>query len=383
MKIRHIVMANLRRRLAKSLFLAAGVGFSFIAVAALITLATSMEKQVIRSLTGITSVVVSPRSGILTVNFNGVTVPGLKISYGSRNIAVNEVNLIKEEAEKAGAQAVIPKLLQVEKGVKGKFLVVVTDIALERKLHPYWQVEGRSPGQGEVLVGSRLAAKEGVKIGGQLQVGGKTYTVSGIITPTGREEDDLVFVNYRDWVAGKSAPGGYHLVEVVGEKQAVERLAGTLTSKLPELRITSPRKALEQRREVVQRFVFFAYGVAAVMVLAAGLLTFISVTAAVRERYREIGLLRAMGYRRHHLLKIILGEVACLTGIAGGMGVVWGTGAAYFLLPYLAGEKIPLAVSPWAMVGVVFLPLLTGIAAAIGPAWRAANIDPAEALRNY
>ncbi len=99
----------------------------------------------------------------------------------------------------------------------------------------------------------------------------------------------------------------------------------------------------------------------------------------VRERIPEIGLRRALGARRWDVAGLFVTEALVLTGLSALAGMA----AAEATLRWL-GERFPLPfhfglgarLLPFAVGGVV------GVLCAIGPAWRAARLPPAEALRN-
>jgi len=100
---------------------------------------------------------------------------------------------------------------------------------------------------------------------------------------------------------------------------------------------------------------------------------FVSVT----ERTREIGIRKAIGAKRRTILLQFLVEAAtiCLIGGAIGLGIAWP--ATLVMQQYM-----PAALSP-IVVGLAFLvSLLTGLLSGFVPAWRAARMNPVDALRN-
>lgn len=99
---------------------------------------------------------------------------------------------------------------------------------------------------------------------------------------------------------------------------------------------------------------------------------------SVTERTREIGLRRAIGAKRRHILLQFLLEAIVLCqigGVAGlGLGILAGNGAALFL-------ELP-PVIPWDWAGLsLAICSLVGLAFGTYPAWKAAHLDPIESLR--
>jgi putative ABC transport system permease protein len=106
---------------------------------------------------------------------------------------------------------------------------------------------------------------------------------------------------------------------------------------------------------------------------------------SVRERTAEIGIFRAIGFRRSHVMRIILIEAGVVSALAGVMGYFLGLGATRAVLPFFAeghGHGIEVPMDPLLAGGAFALALLLGLLASIYPALLAARMDPNEALRS-
>jgi putative ABC transport system permease protein len=119
-------------------------------------------------------------------------------------------------------------------------------------------------------------------------------------------------------------------------------------------------------------------GVAAISMLVGGIVIMNIMLVSVTERTREIGVRKAMGARRRDILTQFLVESTTLSISGGVIGILVGIGLAL-----LAGalSPLPAAVSwPAVMLGIGMSAML-GIFFGSYPAWRAARLDPIEALR--
>jgi ABC-type antimicrobial peptide transport system permease subunit len=100
---------------------------------------------------------------------------------------------------------------------------------------------------------------------------------------------------------------------------------------------------------------------------------------SVTERTREIGIRMAVGARGKDILAQFLGESLLLSLVGGALGIGLGVGAAALFERWLGWQT---TVSP-SMIGLSF-----GVAAGVGilfglaPAWKAASLDPIDALRH-
>ena len=101
-------------------------------------------------------------------------------------------------------------------------------------------------------------------------------------------------------------------------------------------------------------------------------------TISVTERTREIGVRKAIGARKREILTQFLIEAVVLTSVGGVIGIALGS-AIGLLVSFASGFPISLPLSSFAL-GLGFSASV-GIFFGIVPAWRAARLDPIEALR--
>jgi putative ABC transport system permease protein len=102
---------------------------------------------------------------------------------------------------------------------------------------------------------------------------------------------------------------------------------------------------------------------------------------SVTERTREIGLRKAVGARRSHIMLQFLIEATILTLLGGGLGIALGVGLGYGVTG-LFSKFIPAAHVPiWAVATGFSVSALVGLVFGVYPAVRAARLDPIESLR--
>lgn len=143
--------------------------------------------------------------------------------------------------------------------------------------------------------------------------------------------------------------------------------------------ISNPRAAMEQVEAVDTTLSAVLAGIAIIATLIGGVVIMSLMLIAVSERRREIGVRRAVGATRGDILRQFLVEAALISALGGIVGVVLGVaGAAIAAFQ----QQLPPAFLWDAMAGAVGLAVLIGLVFGLQPAWRAANVDPIQALRS-
>ena len=201
---------------------------------------------------------------------------------------------------------------------------------------------------------------------------------------------------YNAWVTGQRIDrekNGYNtLIVKVGNVDEVLDVADQITAL--GFQAWSPQSFVEGISSfyLVLQVAFGSMGAIALLVAAIGIAN--TMTMAILERTREIGLMKAVGANNRHVLAIFLGEAAGI-GFLGGLGGVlisWGLGQILnvLVLSYMAGQAVETGGLPptAAVVTPLWLPLtallfatLMGLVSGLYPALSAATLAPMTALK--
>lgn len=143
--------------------------------------------------------------------------------------------------------------------------------------------------------------------------------------------------------------------------------------------VSTPRVALARVQEVGGTLSSVLAGIAAIATLIGGIVIMSLMLIAVSERRREIGLRRAVGATQGDILRQFLVEATLISILGGIVGVLSGMAGAVVAAHQ---QHLPPAF-PWsAIAGAVVLAMLIGVVFGLQPAWRAAKVDPIQALRS-
>lgn len=145
-----------------------------------------------------------------------------------------------------------------------------------------------------------------------------------------------------------------------------------------DFELVSNESVLAQINEITSGVRIGAFVIAAIALLAAGVGIMNIMLVSVTERTREIGIRKAIGAKRKNILLQFLTEAITLCVIGGLIGIVMGIMVGNYVGAMLdATATIPM---DWVGVGI-FLCVAIGVSFGTYPAYKAANLDPIEALR--
>lgn len=236
---------------------------------------------------------------------------------------------------------------------------------------------------------------------GQFGVG-FNFTVVGVMEPKGASatgnEDEYVFVplpSFQARVAFIRNPRGLTNVSQINVKltdrnraeEAREDIAALLRAQHAveedDFTILTQSEILSTATEVERSLQVLVLSIALISLVVGGLGIMNIMLVSVTERTREIGIRKAIGAKRTDILVQFLVEAFLVTLIGGMFGVAAGYIAAWVADTWdIGGADNPYSVTPfWVLVGLA-VSAVTGIVAGVYPAWRAARLDPIEALRH-
>ncbi len=383
MTLKDIAIKNLIRRKSKAAFILAGLVIGVATVVTVISFADTMTQDINHKLEKYgANILIVPRTDNLTLSYGGMALGGL--SFETEPIRQSQIAQIDTIKNAANVAAVGPIVLGTVAISDRTALLAGVDFTKAAVLKPWWKINGTVPGMDELLIGTDAAKILGLETGQQLVINDRHLHVTGILAPTGSQDDQLVFTTLATAQMLLDKPGQLSMVEVAALCNAcpIDDMVKQIAEKLPGAKVMAIQQVVKGRMETLAQFRKFSYGLSVVVVAIGALVVLVTLMGSVKERTEEIGIFRAIGFRQRHIMRIIFLETGIISLLSGILGYLLGLGILWVGLQLFSAQTgIRVALNPILAAAAVFMAVVVGLLASVYPARMAARMDPNQALR--
>lgn len=389
-----IAKRNIRIHLLRSSLAMLGIVIGVVAIASMGILGNSLVLTVSDSLQTVgDSVIVTPHVGRTMGGFNGG-------AGGSSSISITEQNFL--QIKRVSAPNVAIPVLQTSDRMKlgvGSDDIVTIIYGLNPDDVPdllNLKEGGYSRGESGCLVGSTFARDNNVKVGSRIAIGTDgnkgTLRVTGIIEERGMAFDvstDSAIVVTKNWFDQAYNRNDYDKVVVkvknLDDLPAVKTAIENQMNKRDKIvDVVDTRKTMETIFEAFGQITTFVSAIGGISMLVAGVSILNIMMMSVTERIKEIGIMRSIGAQRKEVMSMFIYE-ALILGIVGSLiGGIMSLLGGYVISSVLIQTTKYLFV-PSSLIYIVYgvsFGIVISLICGIYPAWRAANLNPIDALRH-
>jgi putative ABC transport system permease protein len=364
-------------------FLVVGMVIGIATIVALYTITTAMEREIADKFDQIgANMTVVPKTDDLSLSYGGVS--AADVANNAKELDMSAITKIMSIKNKENIAIIAPKLVGAMKTGGRDKLVIGVQWENELRMKRWWKIDGRKPARAdEVLMGANAARDLNKKPGDELVLGNKKFRVAGVLKELGGQEDTVIFMDLTttQLMLGKKDRLSFLEVSALCATCPIEEIIAQISDKLPEGNATAIKEVVQARKDFVDRFSNMALAVSGIVLVIGSLVVLITMMSSVNERTREIGIFRAIGFRKSHVIGIIMLEAAVVSVIGGLAGYLTGMVTAKFAAPVIARMDVAISWDPYIGLAALGLAVVIGLAASIFPAVRASRQDPVEALR--
>jgi putative ABC transport system permease protein len=383
MNLNSISMKNLLRRKGKAAFVLAGLVIGVSTVVGIISYIEAMTNDINHKLEKYgANILILPRTENLALSYGGLSLGG--VSFEMKEIHQADLSRVSTIKNSANIAALGPLVLGVASVGSHHVLLAGVDFKAAGILKPWWKLQGALPEADGVILGAEAARVLNLAIGDRLEINNHQLSVSGMLQPTGSQDDQLIFTRLATAQSVFGKQGRVSMAEVAAlcKDCPIDAMVQQISQVLPGAKVMAIQQVVKSRMETLAHFKKFSYGISGVILLIGSLVVLVTMMGSVRERTDEIGIFRAIGFRRRHVMRIVFMEAAVISGLAGVIGYFLGFGATKAALALFSESHTETAPLSWELAGAaLIIAMAVGLISSAYPAFMASRMDPNEALR--
>lgn len=394
-----IAIRNLRTRSLRSWLTILGVVIGVFLIMSLLSLSEGLKETVLKQLRAIGKDIVMIIPGDLSDIMTTL--------IGSIELTKDDLDAIKKTK---GVEAVIPWVYKGEimkyQGESKTIILFGIDLKNSQKIYEedlgFDLSEGRwpTPGKRELLVGKIIPENvfPGLEIGTKATIKGRQFEIVGILKSFGNRQDDSMIGFDMDIfrsITGKKE-GSAHAMAKIGSGFSPEIVAKDIKENLFETRkrkrgeeeasfsVLTNEAMTEMVSDVMGVIQLAVFAFASIAIIVGGIGIMNTMYTSVKERTKEIGILKAVGARRSTINIIFFIESGVIGMIGGIGGMILGLGLAKlieFFAQFHPVLYISASITPGLVVFGLVFSFLVGCISGFLPARQAAKLKPVDALR--
>jgi ABC-type antimicrobial peptide transport system permease subunit len=282
-----------------------------------------------------------------------------------------------------GVQSISGSITGIQTSQEIPYLIVMGYVPQAPLMQRFRIIEGRGlSGNRELIIGRLAADALKVRVGSAVRLGDAAFRVVGLFETGMSWEESIAVIALRDAQAlyGKPHQVTFYSIKLTDPQQA-GRVVGLIDTQFPNLLVARSSEFAESLPDFQSMSgVMLAVSVLAVAVGGIGMVN--TMIMSVFERTREIGTLRAVGWRRRNVLIGVLKESLTISLIGAAIGLLMALAFSLLLrqIP-MFGSVLAITFSPSVLLRTLIVALCLGAVGGLYPAWRASRLSPVAALR--
>lgn len=397
----NIALRNLRTRSLRSWLTILGIVIGVFLIVSLLSLSEGIKKTITQQLRSLGGEMIFVMPGDIS-NIMAMFTSGTKLE--KEDITAIERTPGVETALTMSYQSLVARYND-----EGK-MVLITGLSWEKGIEIMEKFQGWSlkegewptPGKREVTIGKQVETEifeKPVRVGGEILIKGKRFKVTGVLNSLGSKQDDsslyLDLPLYQDLTGEKRGTAQMAMVKIE-DGSNVNKVAEDIKDSLRETRkrrtgsdiadfsVITSEKMGDIAGSILAIIQLAIVAFAGIAIIVGGIGIMNTMFTSVKERTKEIGIMKAIGAENSAVLTIFLFEAGIIGLIGGVGGTILGVLLAKIIEAY--GQVHPLfyfsaSITPGLIVFGILFSFFVGCLSGFFPSRRAAKLKPVEALR--
>jgi putative ABC transport system permease protein len=353
------------RRKMRSGLTIAGIAIGIMLVTALLMVAGGLEAQFER--------IIEEGGGDFVV-----------MEKNAPDLMLSRVNVsTKHELEKIDGISWVSGMVFTTAQVRGRPYVIIFGAEPDEMTSQRFNtIEGRSLTPSDtrkVVIGRMFAVQEELQVKDTIEIKNKSFEIVGIYETGASFEDGGGVIPLSEVQSLFNIEDQVSLLYVkVKDINQVDEIRATIESRFPELMALKQTEVAAQQEDL-QLITSIAALISLIAILVGSIIIMNTMVMSVMERTNEIGILRAIGWKKRKILTMILKESLAISIFGGVIGILLAVGVVKVLTSAVS-LPVDLPVTPGLVVGAFVITVILGVLGGGYPAWRASRMSPMEAL---
>jgi len=232
----------------------------------------------------------------------------------------------------------------------------------------------------QALIGYKYAEENSLEVGDSIELKKNSFEIVGIIEEINSDIDNSIIIPVDTMMNIYNMDNYKSLFIVPEDVTKIDVVAEDLKSSFDDFEFTTSTDIINQMASIVDTIRFFTIGISSIAAVVGGLGVMNTMIMSVLERRREIGIMKAIGATNKYILTQILIESVMISLIGGLIGILIG-GLGSYSLRFVSAGLARAEVTINLVVGSLLFAISLGLIGGLYPAWKAAKLDPIEAIR--
>jgi putative ABC transport system permease protein len=290
---------------------------------------------------------------------------------------------VKQELEKIDGISWVSGMIFTTAAVRDRPYVMIFGVELnERIIQQFKVIEGRNLGPGDtgkIVIGRMIAVQEEFDIGDTINIKDSSFEVVGIYETGASFEDGGGVIPLSEVQSLFDIEDQVSLLHVkVEDIDNADAIRDTIENRFPKLMALKSTE-VAAKQEDLQLITSIAALISLIAIIVGSIMIMNTMVMSVMERTREIGILRAIGWKKRKILTMILKESLIISVVGGVIGIVLAVGVVKALTGAVS-LPVDLPVTADLVVSAFVIAVILGIFGGLYPALRASRMSPMEAL---